>query len=132
MDFNEIISNSFKYPFTDFKNLAVIFALFFLASIFYIGVMLDDRNVFIVGIITFIIVCLIAPGYLICYPHDPHDLMDRLVSSTPFNRKGNKLRGFNAEILKLYCAYESPGDLVKGGTCDSAFLTSSQVTSFHS
>lgn len=46
--------------------------------------------------------------------------------------KGNRPRGFNAEILKLYCAYESPGDLVKGGACDSAFLTSSQVTSFHS
>lgn len=65
MDLGEIISCSFKYPFTDFKRLAIVFVLFFMMTVSLIGLELNNEIIVYAGLVTFIVACLIIPGYLI-------------------------------------------------------------------
>ena len=65
MDFEEIISTSFRYPFKDYKHLSIIFVLFALTLILPIGIFVKQSAVAIIGVIALIIFILIFPGYLV-------------------------------------------------------------------
>lgn len=70
MDLGNIITNSFKYPFNDYKNLSIFCALFLLALIPFAGVLMEQDTVFVIGLITTIILMLIVPGYLLSVIHN--------------------------------------------------------------
>lgn len=67
MDLGKIISNSFKYPFRNIKNLSVLFILFILVSVIPIGIIYDNEYVLILGLISFFLFILLVPGYLFSF-----------------------------------------------------------------
>lgn len=65
MKFEDIFSNSFKFPFRDFKRLGIIFILFFILLILPAGIYFKNEIVIYAGIIADILFLLIFPGYLV-------------------------------------------------------------------
>ncbi|WP_407377651.1 DUF4013 domain-containing protein [Methanobrevibacter sp.] len=65
MKFEDIISKSFKFPFRDYKRLALIFVLFLLLLILPVGAYFKNEPVFYAGIAAFIAFLLIIPGYFV-------------------------------------------------------------------
>lgn len=65
MKFEDIISNSLRFPFSDFKRLTVIFALFLLLLVLPLGAYLKNEIIVGAGIILDVAFVLIFPGYLI-------------------------------------------------------------------
>lgn len=65
MDFGDIISNSFKYPFKDLKHLGFVCILFVLLLILPVGIFIKNPNAIAIGIICLLIFILITPGYKI-------------------------------------------------------------------
>lgn len=65
MDIGKIISNSFKCPFKNLKQLAVLCILFVLPFVLPVGFMVDQQIVKILGIIAIIVFALFLPGYLL-------------------------------------------------------------------
>lgn len=64
LNLGNIISNSLKYPFRNFKKLPILFILFILAAIVPVGMIFDNRYVTVFGLIAFFVFILIVPGYL--------------------------------------------------------------------
>lgn len=63
MDLGQIISNSFKYPFYDFKRLVMVCILFALLLILPIGLIFNSDVVQILGLIAILAFMLIFPGF---------------------------------------------------------------------
>ena len=63
MDLGQIISNSFKYPFYDFKRLVMVCILFALLLILPIGLIFNSDIVQILGLIAILAFMLIFPGF---------------------------------------------------------------------
>ena len=63
MDFGAIISNSFKYPFKDLKNLGFVCLLFVLLLILPIGIYIKNSTAMTIGAVCLLIFILIVPGY---------------------------------------------------------------------
>lgn len=64
MDFGNIISNSFRYPFKDLKHLGFVFLLFLLTVILPIGVIINNEITRVIGVIALLVFVLVAPGYM--------------------------------------------------------------------
>ena len=65
MEFGNIISNSFKYPFKDLKNLGFVCLLFVLLLILPVGIFINNSITMIIGAVCLLIFILITPGYQI-------------------------------------------------------------------
>ena len=65
MNFGDIISSSFKYPFKDLKNLGFVCLLFVLLLILPAGIFIKNSITIAIGAVALLIFILIAPGYKI-------------------------------------------------------------------
>lgn len=65
MEFGDIISKSFKYPFKDLKHLICVFILFALQLVLPYGLIYNNRIVIIAGFVTLFLFLLITPGFMI-------------------------------------------------------------------
>lgn len=64
MDFGAIISNSFKYPFKDLKNLGFVCILYLLLLILPAGIFIFKNSItVIIGAVCLLVFILIIPGY---------------------------------------------------------------------
>ena len=65
MDLSIIVKNSFKYPFRNIKKLPIVFLFFILIAIIPIGLLSNNDNIVLVGVIAFFLFILIVPGYFL-------------------------------------------------------------------
>lgn len=65
MEVTNIISNSFKYPFKDLKNLGFVCLLFVLLLIFPAGILIKNSITMLIGAVCLLLFILITPGYKI-------------------------------------------------------------------
>lgn len=65
MDMDKIILNSFKCPFRNLKELAILCILFILLLVLPIGFIIGQEIVQILGVVAIIIFALLLPGYLL-------------------------------------------------------------------
>ena len=63
--FEKIISNSFKYPFKDLKNLGFVCLLFVLLLVLPVGIFINNSITMGIGAVCLLIFFLITPGYQI-------------------------------------------------------------------
>jgi len=80
MKFTRIISNSFKVPFRNYKNLALFCVLFVLGLVGYVGNVINNSLIMQIGLVTFIVLALIVPGYLLSVVREGTDDSDKLPS----------------------------------------------------
>lgn len=65
MEVTNIISNSFKYPFKDLKNLGFVCLLFVLLLIFPAGILIKNSITMLIGAVCLLLFILITSGYKI-------------------------------------------------------------------